>query len=309
MPGNTDSIRRWSDDALLALLRDAHRALSEPLSAASVRRWADGIGRAAPTERTYTVHFGSWIAACDAAAVPHAHDVGAVRPGPRPVSVDECRRAVGAFVQRCRSEDVAPTMERYQLLSREEGWPTRNTITHRLGASWSDIIAAARKDGRSTNESHEPVTRAIHPRRKHERPPGASDILAALRAAASLNGGRLTVSDYRRWSADRRAVPHPDAIRARFGSWAAACRAAGALPGRGGWTVLDVIEQLQRAYDELGEPFTGGRFRAWAATQPPPNALLRPDVAIRAIGSWSACQQAAGAAVASATDAVEVVAE
>jgi hypothetical protein len=52
----------------------------------------------APSERTYAVHFGSWVASCDAASVPHAHEVSDVRPGPQGVDAEECWAALAAFV-------------------------------------------------------------------------------------------------------------------------------------------------------------------------------------------------------------------
>jgi hypothetical protein len=179
-------------------------------------------------------------------------------------------------------------MERYQLLCRESGWPTRNTITLRLGGSWRELMTQA---ATRTTSWDGPVR--THPRRTRERPSTAGEILVALADAGEANGGRLTVAQYRAWSKDATA-PHPDIIRARFGSWAAACRAAGITAGRGGWTVLDVVRELQRGYAAIGEPFTAARFTAWLAKQPSRVAHLKPDTAIRLLGSWSRCQVAAG---------------
>ena len=280
---------------IVALLRDAYAGLRTPLSVASVSQWAQSCRRAAPSQRTYTVHFGSWVAACDAAGVPHAHEVADIRPGPRPVSIEECWSALASFMAYCRSHGLAPTMDQYQLLSRERGWPTRNTITLRLDGTWRELVGRA--DGMDLWTG--PI-RTPHPRRERERPPTASEILTALQAAAEANSGRITVADYRMWAAGRE-VPQPDAIRARFGSWSLACRAAGVMAGRSGWTALEVIEQLQRAYDQIGEPFTVSRFARWVAAQPPPVVHLKPDTAIRLLTSWSMCHEAAMAGAATTT--------
>lgn len=299
---------RWTVDDITALLRAAYRDVQGPLTLSVVRQWGRSRGRVVPAQRTFTVRFGSWSASCEAAGVPHANSIGAVRPGPRPVDTDRCWAALAAFLERCEREQWSPTLDRYQLLAREEGWPARNTLRLRLGLAWPELLREAKRrnggarSSRGGDSSPEGAGAPgpTHHRRLRSRPPSASDIVAALRRAAVDRGGRLTTTDYRAWAATQPddpdgAIPPVDAIRARFGSWAAACRAAGLVAGRDGWTDAGLIAALRAGYAEIGEPFTASRFATWSGAQPAPTCHLAPDTCIHAFGSWTTCQLLAGA--------------
>jgi hypothetical protein len=283
----------WTSTEITDLLRAAHADMNEPLSMATARAWADAAGRRFPSERTFVVYFGGWSSACESAGVPHARTLGETPPGPPPTTSDECWQALQAFVEESEGLGMPPTMERYQLRSRERGWPSRNTVRLRLGLGWQEAIDEARRRGASALVNrHVPVNHT----RRDQPVPTVDEMLTAMTVAAADYEGRLSVAQYRDWARRQPAAqPPPDAIRARFGSWSAACRAAGIHAGRGSWPAIDVVTQLQRAYMTVGDPFTMARFRAWARHQPSPICHLTPETASRALGSWTACQAAATA--------------
>ena len=290
------NISGWRAPEIVELLRAAHADVGAPLSLSAARAWATTERRRFPSGRTFAVTFGGWTSACEAAGVPSARTFGDTPPGPVATTADECWEALQAFLEESDRLGVAPTMERYQLRSRERTWPSRNTIRLRLGLGWRAAI-----DGARCLDATPTIGRpALRPQARRELVPvpTVDEMLEAMTAAAAQGGGRLSIAQYRNWTRRQRtAQPPTDAIRARFGSWPAACRAAGIRAGRGGWPAIDVVTQLQRAYVMLGEPFTMVRFRAWAGDQPSPICHLTPETASRALGSWPACKAAAAAVV------------
>jgi hypothetical protein len=93
-----------------------------------------------------------------------------------------------------------------------------------------------------------------------------------------------------KWEQERKRWPSAQLVRSRFGSWAAALRAAGYRSRWRGHTHTqdELITALRREADRLGRPPTQ---REWATgSQHRPNA----STVARAFGSWAAGLRAAG---------------
>lgn len=275
------------------MLRMAYRHLGQPLNLTLIKDWSARTGHPVPSQRTYTVKFGSWVAACEAAGVPHSKRIGAQRPGPRPVAPETCWAAVRAYLTLCATKGHSPTMDRYELLARQQGWPSRNTLVLRLGRPWPEIISQAYRHRVTASPTTPP-----HHRRSGERPATVNQILAAIEAASADNPGRLTASAYQAWASGRAGTPSLDEIRVRFGSWAAACKAAGVLPGRPPWTTRAALAKLREAYAVLGAPFTGYRYKDFVDAHPEGHTFPTVDTAARLFGSWGAVCDRVGTYVA-----------
>lgn len=294
-PAGTMPVRRrsWSDKEALATLRLAHRQLKRPLNLGLMEEWSARSGIPVPSQRTYTVRFGSWVQACEAAGVPHTNRVGDVRPGPKPVASSTCWAAVRAYLELCEHRGWKATMDRYELLAREHGWPSRNTVILRLGRPWPEVLAQASRH-RVKASPHTPP----HHRRTGARPATIRQILASINAAAVAHPGRLTTKSYHQWAAARPGAPALDEIRARFGSWAAACKAAGVSSGRPAWTSRSALAKLRDAYRQIGDPFTGYRYKDFVEAHPEGHTYPTVDTAARLFGSWGAVCEKVGTFVA-----------
>ena len=122
-------------------------------------------------------------------------------------------------------------------------------------------------------------------------------ILADLRAAARSLGEPLAVGRYRKHAPGRGWVADFTAA-SRFGSWAAACRAAGvrANPARGRkqtsrFGADECLRALGSCAQELGRTPTHLAYDAWVARHPshPKAATIRYH-----FGRWNAALAAAG---------------
>lgn len=284
----------WTQDEILTTLRFAYEELRVPLNLALMKEWSERTGWAVPSQRTYTVKFGSWVDACEQAGVPHTKRIGAVRPGPQPVAADTCWAAARAFLAVCEAKSQSPTMDRYEMLARQQGWPSRNTLILRLNRSWSEVISQANRHRVKAS----PITPPHH-RRQGNRPATVRQILAAIQAASGDNPGRLTTAAYHRWAATQAGdTPALDEIRVRFGSWATACKAAGVASGRPPWTSRSALAKLREAHHIIGEPFTGYRYRDFTDNHPEGHTFPTVDAAARIFGSWGAVCAKVGTPVA-----------
>lgn len=277
--------RVWDDDEILTLLKRAAREIGQPISLPALDEWSARTGRPVPSQRTYSTRFGSWRNACDTAGVTFV-DRNGPKSGPAPLDPRVCWAAVRAYLELCDKQGLKPTLDRYELLSREHGWPARNTLTMRLGMPWTQIVTEAPK-----HRVRVSPTVPDHPRSVV--PASAKEMILALNQAYGDGSKRLRSSDYRKWAANNPGAPTLDDVRARFGSWAAACDAAGVVPVRSAWKKDSIIEKLADAYKVLGDPFTGYRYRQFTGTA---DGMSYPkiDAVVRLIGPWSKACEAIG---------------
>jgi hypothetical protein len=281
-----EGTRSWTDDEIVDVLRAAAADLGESLSLTTLAEWGAETGAAVPSNRTFTVRFGSWSAACEAAGVERASATRGT--GPAPMSPDVCWAAARKFLTACAEADLNPTLERYELLSREHGWPSRNTLVLRLGMPWKEIVRRANRH----RPSADPAGDVDHHRRSQV--PTVKEMLAALRSAAD-GEPTLTFVDYRDWAASNPQAPSPVDIRARYGSWERACRAAGLSTGPGRWTETTLVPFLVEAHQAIGNPFRVADYKDWVAAQPHPKRYPTLDPLLRTFGSWQAVCDRIGA--------------
>lgn len=90
-------------------------------------------------------------------------------------------------------------------------------------------------------------------------------IEEAIQTAAQAVGEPITGQEYQDW-----AESHPEdwpsqqtMANSEFGSWGAACEAAGVIYGRQEYTTEDIINALEDAVAALGEPLSGVQYDEW----------------------------------------------
>lgn len=138
LPVSQPQTMSWPEDEMVALLRRFVSEAGEPATLGRLAAWAEETGVRVPSYRTWTVRFGSWRGACEAAGVPSGE---ATRRFGDAVDAQVCVDGVAAYVGECLAAGVRPTLSGYEQLSSERGWPCRNTVLLRLG-SWRDAVAS-----------------------------------------------------------------------------------------------------------------------------------------------------------------------
>lgn len=91
-------------------------------------------------------------------------------------------------------------------------------------------------------------------------------IKEAIQAAADEIGEPISSEKYREWYSDHSDdYPSLQVIQnSEYGSWTAACEAAGVLTGRQEYTNQDIIDALEAAVAAIGEPLSGVEYDEWA---------------------------------------------
>ena len=136
--------RRYSDEELIAFLREAGAALGGTLSGkaydefAHSRRTSDG--RAWPTKQIAAKHFGSWRGAVQAAGLD-THPSSGVGLRER-FSREQCVEAVRVV---CERLERPPSRSEYERCARESAGelPSVTTVHTRCGG-WSEAVRLAR---------------------------------------------------------------------------------------------------------------------------------------------------------------------
>jgi hypothetical protein len=113
-------------------------------------------------------------------------------------------------------------------------------------------------------------------------------LLAALRAAAAELGEPLTNGGYDTWQRGREEAASPALLIRRFGSWRAACEAAGLSANSTRsttrrWSEEDLVAVVAAYLRAEGSTGSFADYSAWARTQDgaPSGATLRQR------GSWA----------------------
>ena len=113
-------------------------------------------------------------------------------------------------------------------------------------------------------------------------------LLAALRAAAAELGEPLTNGGYDTWQRGREDAASPALLIRRFGSWRAACEAAGLSANTTRstsrrWSEEDLVAVVAAYLRTEGSTGSFADYSAWAKTQDgaPSGATLRQR------GSWA----------------------
>lgn len=234
----------------LGALRRAARAAGGPvLSLEAYKRHAR---TGDPSWRWFIRHYGSWVAALEAAGL----QAGGVR---RTVwTRAQLLDALSACHEHIRVPLTTTRYARWQA-----GHPDRPPLSSLRKAGFDQLAG----------EAGVPRTRS---RDRTERF-ADDEILAAVRRAS---GERTPISagEYNVWrdgQADRSSLPAAQTAIMRFGSWRAARAAAGA-------TRSDTLSALRRALDEVPSLSSRG-YKAWARAHPGAPSL---DLQLREHGTW-----------------------
>lgn len=145
LPAGSDQLRqrRWEPAGMEAVLQQAAAENGEPLSLSKYERWVVERERVAPSQRTITVRYGSWRAACEAAGVKPGDSSRSYQPA---VTAEECMAAVAQYVNECARAGTRATLTGYEQISALRGWPCRNTVVVRCAGSeehhrpWRSIV-------------------------------------------------------------------------------------------------------------------------------------------------------------------------
>jgi hypothetical protein len=132
--------KQYTDDELIAFLRQAGAAQDGILSLASYRRFAGARrnGRKWPTPQTYSTRFGSWVKALHAAGmqanVPYTL-------GGKTFDAGDCFAAVRAVAQKLGK---TPTSHEYEQCARQskDSLPSLQTVGKRCGG-WVQAVHRA----------------------------------------------------------------------------------------------------------------------------------------------------------------------
>lgn len=135
--------KKYTDDELIGMVREASCALGGVLAKTSFEAYARGRvlddGRPWPTAQTHMLRFGTWRRALEAAGLrsnPSSPIAGQVL-------FDEAQ-CIDAVRHVARKLDKAPTVSEYERHARESngGLPSSATVRHRCGG-WLDILRKA----------------------------------------------------------------------------------------------------------------------------------------------------------------------
>lgn len=220
--------RRARDEAtLIRLLHAAHADLGEPLTFASFTAWCEREGNTpAPTMSVFSARFGSFTAACRHAQVPH---VAPTRGAPRRYT----RSAVISLLQDAHRDLGEPlTIDTVQRWGSEHKRPVPSTSTfYNLFGSFPEACEAAGVPGGRT---------------RGRRPVYSREMLVDLLQRAHRETGKpLSHASFLAW-AEQAGAPTPSmsTFHNLFGTFPAACDAAGVPHGRSGDSLRDHVEEV-----------------------------------------------------------------
>lgn len=195
----------WSDSDMLDLVREAATTVGQPLSFPAFELWAADNGHVTPAERTWTTRFGSWTEACETAGIEPVRSTWGGKPGTY-TTVDQCLDAVREFVAECGTEGCAATLSRYERVSKDRGWPARNTLYVRVAATWPEILEQVGADAPDVS------TRCVSYT--------TEQIEQAVEAAAKARV--TTMREYMNWRAaqpDSATIPSAGRVAAHYDGW------------------------------------------------------------------------------------------
>ncbi|HVT78461.1 MAG TPA: hypothetical protein VHD87_15595 [Acidimicrobiales bacterium] len=112
------------------------------------------------------------------------------------------------------------------------------------------------------------------------------DIRKALRAAAG-RGGTISEARYLEWAATQPNRPSLPTVITRFGSWAAACNAAGVNTGGAGGAMQrsddEILKAIRKCARATKTPPHASSYNDWARANDAPNL----STVVRRFGSWA----------------------
>jgi Homing endonuclease associated repeat len=135
--------KKYSDEELLQLLREANEAIGGVMTASAYNAFAKGRnfadGRPWPTQQTHFHRFGSWRKALQAAGL-EANPPSAIA-GQCLFDLNQC---IDAILHVHREVGAAPTISEYEAIATNShgALPSSATVRNRCG-SWSKALRLA----------------------------------------------------------------------------------------------------------------------------------------------------------------------
>ncbi|HVT78364.1 MAG TPA: hypothetical protein VHD87_15110 [Acidimicrobiales bacterium] len=269
--------RPFSAEACADALRAAARhAGSDTVSRSQYDTWRSAQPGPLPSSSAVIAAFGRWVDALKVAGLKVRNEQVHVR-WTRKQRLD----AITAAARAVKRSGVPFTRSAYMRWREEQPDPT--TVPSAVEYSpemWQDLCADAGIDAWARPNGEFITTEAVS---------------RALRACFDETGSASRAA-YRDWYAQldpkrRFEAPYFDSIVSKFGTWRAACAAAGVPPGQGWpWTEEEALEALRVALADLPATPTQAAYRAWAETNAPAPSLW---VLSRIFGSFGEAVTAA----------------
>lgn len=196
------------------------------------------------------------------------------------VSRERCIEAVAAYAAEAARQGRDPGLVGYERAAADRRWPSRTTVTARLGP-WSAALRAAGRPARERQAAAGDCLAAV------------SRYLAEMAAASRYPGlrGYRALAPHRGW-------PAAATVAGRLGSWATALQRAGfSGPPRAGRRNVSREECIAAVKAYVDEAMVAGRHPGVAgydALHRERGWPQRQSTVMARLGSWSAALSAAG---------------
>lgn len=275
-------VSRRGDDEILEDLRRFH-AQTGILTAAAFSNWAREQG--VPGHQTAAIRFGTWNEALRAAGL--REDKGAPRSS---FSDDDLWAALIAAVS---AADGGTSVDAVgEWTRRHAAAPSAALMRHRLGTSWSTIVATALEVARGGEEMDPQwVARVTAPRNWDDAGPQVED-LQHVRDAIAVFGPSLTSLQYRDWARAHKRPGGPTLQRRTGKTWSRLVEEAGGRPNRRPADRVDdtVCTARLREFLELPGGHTSAEYSAWARDHEAPSL----STIIGRFGTWTRAKDVVG---------------
>jgi hypothetical protein len=143
------SSKVWSNEDLVAILKQAHRESNSSLSTSNYDKWRlsqKALGYTFPTHAVISWRFGTWNAALATAGLPVNEPN---RSYSRTWTTEDAFNAVGSYMRREIAEGRRPTFSGYERYAKATKGtvPSGAYIRYLTGMAWSDIAHHSLKTG------------------------------------------------------------------------------------------------------------------------------------------------------------------
>lgn len=222
-----DRKQNWSDDDLVAILRQFHFATGSTVSM-EFDKWS--MARGGPSRQTPTNRFGTWSAALKRANIQGSYSVDRERRH----SDEDLWAAVVEFFSFERESYSYDSFS--QWLSGKKGMPSGALIRVRLGRSWSEMSVTGQKvaAGRISDFDANWVEQVREQRDWLSMLKRGVDPVDVLMEATAEIGPVLTIAAYNRWSQKCGEPPAHTLLKRSKLSWVQLVELAGGRTGTRG---------------------------------------------------------------------------
>lgn len=283
--GGRQSKPRWSDKAVLDLVREFHAETGATVSA-EFERWS--VARGGPSRQTPMLRFGTWSAALTAAGVTGSYSV----PRERRFSDNDLWAAVVEFFSFERENYSYQYFADW--LSDRKGMPSAAHIRQRLALSWKSMSSVAQNvaAGQVTDLDSDWVQQVRGQRDWEAMIPEELDYIDVLGRAVVEIGPVITISSYNEWAREQ-GFPLGNNLMQKTGrTWTELVSEAGGRTGtrgrRGKISDAELIVSLVE-YMETHPRIRYTEYSQWARRNHRPVA----QTLAQRFGSWDEAVNAA----------------